>query len=74
MKRSLITLLLTAFCFTAFSVDVPQQDTTKMKQHHPKMMKKTTNKKMKSWKKADTMGKDTMNKMGKMDSTIRPQQ
>lgn len=74
MRRTLITLLLTAFCFTAFSMDVPQQDTTKVKQHHRKMMKKTTTKRTKLWKKTDTMGKDTMSKMGKMDSTIRPQQ
>lgn len=73
MKKSLITLLLTAFCFTAFTMEVPQQDTTKMKQHHQKMMgKKTTSKKMRTWKKPDSMHKDTMTKMGKMHSTVKP--
>jgi hypothetical protein len=81
MKRSLLTLLLTAFCFAAFSMDVPQQDTTKMKQQHArKMNKNMSGKKMKSWKKTDSMRKDTMssqdtmnNKTGRMDSTVRPQ-
>jgi hypothetical protein len=75
MKRSLLTLLLTAFCFAAFSMDVPQQDTTKTKQQHAKKMgKKSSSKKMKNWKKMDSTGRDTMNnKTGKMDSTVRPQ-
>jgi hypothetical protein len=70
MKKSLIALLLTAFCFTAFSMDVPQ-DTTKVKQHHSKMSKKSSGKKSKAWKKADTTGR-SMNKMGTADSTVKP--
>ena len=74
MKRSLLTLLLTAFCFTAFAMDVPQQDTTKVKQQHAKKMaKKSSKKKMKDWKKTDGTGRDTMNnKTGQVDSTVRP--
>ena len=73
MKRSILTMLLTAFCITAFAFHVPQQDTTKMKQHHAKMAKQTSKKKMKDWKKADKTGRDTMNnKTGRMDSTVKP--
>lgn len=74
MKRSILTLLLTAFCITAFAMDVPQQDTTKVKQQHAKKMgKKSSKKKMKEWKKTDGTGRDTMNnKTGRMDSTVRP--
>lgn len=74
MKRSILTLLLAAFCITAFAMDVPQQDTTKVKQQHAKKMgKKTSKKKMKNWKKTDGTGRGTMNnKTGQIDSTVRP--
>lgn len=67
-------MLLTAFCITAFAMGVPQQDTSKLKQqHHAKMAKNTSKKKMKNWKKANSTGKDTMNnKAGGMHSTMKP--
>jgi hypothetical protein len=71
MKKSLITMLLTAFCFAAFAMEVPQQDTTKVKQHHSKMSKKSSAKKSKAGKKADTTGTGSMNRMGGKDSTMR---
>jgi Flp pilus assembly protein TadB len=75
MKKSLLTLLMTAFCFAAFAMEVPQQDTTKVKQQHSKKSsQKSTGKKSKNWKKSDSSKRDTMNnKTGRMDSTVRPQ-
>jgi hypothetical protein len=74
MKRSFLTLLLTAFCFTAFTMVVPQQDTSKMKQHHAKKMGKAGyGKKTRTWKKSTSTSRDTMSrKSGKMDSTVKP--
>jgi hypothetical protein len=72
MKKSLLTLLLTAFCFAAFAMEVPlQQDTTKVKQHQGKKMGKKSSK-TKSWKKTDSSSRDTTSKMGRTDSTQRP--
>ncbi|KEQ28160.1 hypothetical protein [Pedobacter antarcticus] len=59
MKKSLITLLLTAFCWTAFAMSVPQQDTTRKKQDTTKRHDQKKKSKMKNQSKKDSTWKDS---------------
>lgn len=64
MKNLIIVFMLTAFCWSAFAVDLPRQDTTRRlqdttKRHHPK--KSGTPKKKMSNKK-NKPKKDTLNR------------
>jgi len=71
MKNLFITLfVLTAFCWSAFAIDLPRQDTTRKpqdttKRHHPKKpgmhKKKMTNKKNKPEK--DTLNRNPIDTM-----------
>lgn len=59
MKNLIIALMLTAFCCSAFAVDLPRQDTTRRpqdttKRHHPK---KSGTPKKKMPKKKDTLNR-----------------
>jgi hypothetical protein len=63
MKNLLITLfVLTAFCWSAFAIDLPRQDTTRKpqdttKRHHPKKSGMPKKKNKKSRPKKDTLNR-----------------
>lgn len=57
MKKIMITLLLAAFCCTAFAIESPQQDTTKRRQD---TTKRHPTKSKKKYPGKDTTQKDTM--------------
>ena len=76
MKKLLMILMMSAFCFSASAIDVPQQDTTKTsKDSTKKQMKKKPTSKTKSMKKKSSSKKDSLkNKDNRTDTTMRPMQ
>ncbi|WP_367868540.1 hypothetical protein [Pedobacter sp. WC2423] len=86
MKRLFMMMLFSTFCWTAFAISTPQQDTTRRKQDTTRQRQDTTsqkqttkknssNKKMtkkKGWSKRDTLNRNG-NGNGNGATTMPPQ-
>lgn len=73
MKKLMMTMLLSAFCWTAFASNLPWQDTTKKRQDTTKKHVKKASPVHKKTKKDWSKKRDTMNKKDrKPDSTLKP--
>lgn len=59
MKKLMITLMLAAFCWSAFGLEAPQQDTTKRRQDTTKRQP-VKSKMKKKYPGKDTVKRDTM--------------